>query len=375
MVFEKITCRISAPQEDKMSLHVQLSSELQEKLSVHKRNTTISSLMVALLLIALIGVILFMISMALPPQEIPVLTAYKSHTPAKETTVEEKKITLKPQRKPSAPSSSMTRTIASHSASTVAIPIPDFEGEEISLDFGNNDGLEAGWGNTTADSTAEYGGGNVTFFKQKLKAERVIYIIDTSNSMSKQRKALMKSELSKSIKNLPAQIKYQIIFFSSPAWVAGSEAAVDNNSAEIKDQNGTYKWTGNVKNRQFGWEPNGKKQPVEWLDASKSNIQKSVKVIEMAQMRPGTNWYPPLTMALNTKPRPQIIYFMTDGLAGKTDESYLDPIIKVAKRRQCTINTIGLMEPRASEGLHYLAKETGGKFTIVNKDESIILLD
>lgn len=125
--------------------------------------------------------------------------------------------------KSTAPSASQSRVIAANTASPLAIPVPDIEFDESegSLDFGSGDDFGAGWELGEQDAAAR--GGGTTVFKLEVVAQRVAYVIDASRSMSRDRQRLMREELSKSIKQVRSQMLYQIIFFSAPAWVAGSE--------------------------------------------------------------------------------------------------------------------------------------------------------
>ncbi|MGB6220898.1 MAG: vWA domain-containing protein [Haloferula sp.] len=198
-------------------------------------------------------------------------------------------------------------------------------------------------------------------------AQRVAYVIDASRSMSKQRQELMREELTKSIKQLRAPMLYQIIFFSAPAWVAGSDVEVDNEAGRgiVTDKSGSYEWEGR-KRSYSGWEPKGEEQPVPWIEFSSKTRRQSEKHIENQTMSLGTDWGPPLRMALEMEPPPQIIFFMTDGAGGSTKE-LLDDLRKLARRKKTIINTVALMEPSAVDGLIYLAKETKGQFTIVDE--------
>jgi hypothetical protein len=177
----------------------------------------------------------------------------------------------------------------------------------------------------------------------------------------------MRKELTKSIKQLKAPMQYQIIFFSAPAWVAGSEVRMRYKDGEttITDETGSYEWKGPPEKIK-GWKPKGKKQPVPWLDFSAKTRRDSIDHIENQKLIIGTDWLPPLEMALEMEPPPQIIFFMTDGASGNSKE-FLSDIRRLARRKKTVINTIALMEPKAVDNLIYLAKETKGQFTIVDK--------
>ncbi|MGE9268416.1 MAG: hypothetical protein ACQKBY_09990, partial [Verrucomicrobiales bacterium] len=129
-----------------MSLHAQLSPEAQARLAKQRRNSTISSIIIAILGMALIVVILLIISMKLMTPEVPTIVSYNAGIDDNQE-VQTKKIQTATQRKPSAPSSSMAKVIASNSVSPTAVPVPDVNVPEPSTDFGDGNDFGSGWGN------------------------------------------------------------------------------------------------------------------------------------------------------------------------------------------------------------------------------------
>ncbi len=128
-----------------MSLHAQLSPEAEARLHAQKRNSTISSIFISLLVVVLLGLILAFIF--LPPllKEVPVIVSYQTNSNAEEK-LETKKLTNSVERRPSAPSSAMSKVIAANTASPTAVPVPEIDIPEPSLDFGNGDDFGDGWG-------------------------------------------------------------------------------------------------------------------------------------------------------------------------------------------------------------------------------------
>lgn len=76
-------------------------------------------------------------------------------------------------------------------------------------------------------------------------------------------------------------------------------------------------------------------------------------------------------MALEMNPKPDLIFFMTDGSAGGNSLEAAKDIGRKAKKDGVIINTIALMLPQAKEAMGELAKRTGGAFTMVDKDGKI----
>lgn len=309
------------------------------------------------LIMALILVILAIIFMNIEDEEIPTIVTYSAASVDDETIVKPVQKT-NVSRKPSAPSSSMARVIASTTASPTAIPVPEFETPE-SLEFGNGDDFGDGW----ADEDWGDGGGSTTFFGQKVSAERIAYVIDYSLSMKSQnREKLMREELRDSLEKMLPGKKLGMIFFAGPAWGAGGTA---NNKGIVKAQNGlTYKWI--KKGKDHGsWEHDGRKEKIKWITITDAQVKKYQKIVKTTPLVIGTVWDNPLHMALDMDPKPQMIYFMTDGAAGGS-KVWAKDVAKRAKEMGVTINTVAMMVPKAIDDLKYLAHETGGMMTIVN---------
>jgi hypothetical protein len=128
-----------------MSIHAQLSEEALLRLRKQQRNSTISSFVVAVLVVVLIALVLGIFLLPSIYKETPVIVTYASSV-EEETDVQEKKVTTQVMRKPSAPSSSMAKVIAANTQSPTAVPVPDQVVSAPSLDFGDGDDFGAGWG-------------------------------------------------------------------------------------------------------------------------------------------------------------------------------------------------------------------------------------
>lgn len=349
-----------------MSQHAKLSPEAELELRRQKRNSTISSIIIAFLISALIVLILLYISLSPLFKNTEELVAY---TPASESEkpITKPEMTDEVQKKPSTPSSSMARLISVNIPSPTAVPVTDQIITEPSIDFGDGNDFGDGWGNGGGNG-AGGGGGGFTFFKQKVKAERVCYVIDYSQSMSGKKIELLKAELKKSIDALPDRVDYQLLFFAGPVWVAGDEVKTGpNRTFTIKSKGREYEWI--TKDGAHAYEPKDKNkaQQVEWITSSKSQRKKSLETIQNTPMVWGTIWNYPLEMAINMNPKPNIIFFMTDGSAGKDSLDVAKEMGRKAKKEGIIINTIALMLPQAKEAMGELAKRTGGVFTMVDE--------
>lgn len=343
-----------------MSLHAQLTPEAKKRLKAQKRNSTISSIVISILIVLLIGVSLTLL--LLPKVEVftPELVTYSSATEVEEKVVK-KKVTRQVRAKPSSPSSSMARVIAANVVTNVAVPVIETP-VDIPLDFGNGEGFSEGWGDGEEWGS---GGGGAEFFGQKVTANRVCYVIDYSESMKGRRIKLLKEELKKSIKLMSPDIQYQLIFFAGPAWLAGDKVQMTDarDSAFVTSGEKNYDWE-----LRGGWKTKGEKQNVPWLQATNKQVNKSLRAVEKTPLVWGTAWKDPLNMAMSMKPLPQVIFFMTDGIAGRDSDKVAMDVALRAKAAGVQINTVAMMEPKAEDAMKSLSKYHDGSFTLITKD-------
>ena len=328
-----------------------------------RRNSTLLSIGISVLVIGALMLILGIFVLPALVKETPVVVAYSA--PLKQEEVSETKKVTKVQSKPAAPSSAQAQVITANTASPTAVPVPEVNVSEVSLEFGSGADFGAGWEMATEDA----GAGSTSFFNQRVAAQRVVYVIDYSASMNaKGRAALMREEMVRSIKELKPGMQFQMIFFSAPAWIGGSEIEIDlknKGEATIKFDGDEFKWKGKP-NSYKGWKPVGDVQKPEWISFDSSARRKAIEAVEETGLELGTDWVPPLQMALSMDPPPQVIFFMTDGVGGSVQDA--EELAKEAKRKRTIVNTISLMEPGAVDGMKALAKGSGGQFTIVNED-------
>jgi len=128
-----------------MSLHAQLSPAALEALRKQKRQSTISSIIISLLSILLIGLVLGFFLLDNYVRETPTIITYAANL-NEEQQVQERKVTTQIQRKPSSPSSSQAKVIAAATASPTAIPVPEIEVITPSESFGDTDDFGFGFG-------------------------------------------------------------------------------------------------------------------------------------------------------------------------------------------------------------------------------------
>lgn len=144
-----------------MSLHAQLSPEATARLHAQQRNATVTSVIVSILVVLLIGVVLLYLLLPQIDNFTPEIVSYQAGTEEKKDYTKPE-ITRSVQRKPSAPSSAMAKVIAANTTSPVAIPIPETVVEVPSLDLGNGDDFGDGWGDGWGEAGGDGGGFGAT---------------------------------------------------------------------------------------------------------------------------------------------------------------------------------------------------------------------
>lgn len=315
-----------------------------------------------------VAVILILTLIILPALEVdvPQIQA-KVIGPQSENIVEQTPNQATVKSKPSAASAS-ARLLTSQ-ATTSAVFLPTVNTETTLADFGAGSGVGLGMG---FGGSGTGPGGQVGFFGQKSNARRVAFVIDYSLSMKGEREKLMRKELARSVEELKPGISYTLIFFAGPVWFAGEDLKNlgGPKTAVVRGHDGeTYKWV-SVKTATDWKLHSGKMPQVRWRDASGSNIRESLKHIKDSNLVWGTDWDDPLEIALDANPKPDVIYFMTDGIAGDRSMATAEAIARRAKsgNSKVVINCISMMEPKALEPMKVMAQRTGGQMTVIQKD-------
>lgn len=149
-----------------MSLHAKLSPEAQAKLAAQKRNSTISSIVISLLLCTLIGIILWIIALNPFFKNNEETVSYSAASDS-DTEITKPEMTNQVETKPSSPSSSMAKVIAANTPSPTAVPVPEITVTEPSLDFGDGDDFGDGWGDGSGDGAGGGGGFGIPASMQK----------------------------------------------------------------------------------------------------------------------------------------------------------------------------------------------------------------
>ncbi len=157
-----------------MSIHAQISEEAQARLNAQKRNSTISSIVISVLVIVLIFLVLGIFLLPNIIKETPTIVTYSASL-NDDTQIQERKVSNQIQRKPSAPTNSMTKVIAANSSSPTAIPVPDVDVVTPSADFGDGEDFGGGWGEAgDTGSGGGFGAIPATMRKRCSKEDRIL---------------------------------------------------------------------------------------------------------------------------------------------------------------------------------------------------------
>ena len=227
-----------------------------------------------------------------------------------------------------------------------------------------NFGIGDGWGKGANFGSGQKGG-SIGFFGSRSVAERVVFAVDVSGSLSKMQFSMIKRELIKSLDRLAPSVEYQVIFFSGPAWFAEDEQSVKNRTHTVVHDGKEYIWNTQGGASRYYIESREDLYSSSWIRASQRNIRKTINRVELVKKSFGTDWRHPLKMALNMNPSPDVIYFLTDGVVGNGQQA-VDEVIKMNKRGpRAKIFTISMMQPKAEDLLKDLADRSGGDFSIV----------
>lgn len=184
---------------------------------------------------------------------------------------------------------------------------------------GTGGGLDDGTGLGAGGS----GGGGASFFGVEARGSRFAYIVDVSGSMQGEKLDRLKVELIESLQSLLDHMNFGVICFSSEPVPLG----------------GRTRWT--------DADDDGKK----WA------IDKVKELVSQGGTVPG----PAFEVAFRMSPRPDAIYFMTDG---QFDPEVADLIASLNRSgKKVPIHCITFVDRSSEEFMRKIAKDSGGTYT------------
>ena len=252
------------------------------------------------------------------------------------------------QRKTTPPPSASS--FRAQAISDIAMPDIALSTRDLNPQVEVNVNTDVGNTGTNVDLSALNNAFTSSFMGVKSQANRIAFIIDYSASMRGKDK-VMRDELEAAVNKLPPAGEVCLIFFSGPSWLAGEDAkAIEK------------KWTGDNRN---GWKPVAGFKPSKpkWIPVTPSTKQTLSKAIWNTPLTFGSVWDISYRWALTMlNPKPDVIYFMTDGAASVKGME----IIK-QHHGHTKIYTIAYGTPeKAKIPLQEIADMTGGKFKFVS---------
>lgn len=265
---------------------------------------------------------------------------------------QEQRVRLMQRQKQAKPS--QTFTFQAQAISDIVAPVVEIETKDLSPAMALTPMGDVGNVRVDVDMSVLNKAFASNFMGVKSQANKILFIIDYSASM-KGRDKVMRYELCKAIDKLPAVGSVAVLFFSGPTWIAGQDA------------NALHKnWEGS---NGGGWKPKEGHTPErpKWMPVTPSNKKKLKEAVVSTPLTFGTVWDNSFEWAFYMNPKPDVIYFMTDGNANKNLQGM--EIIK-SKKGKTKIYTIGYGAPAgAQKPLEEIAAITGGKSKFVEMDQ------
>jgi hypothetical protein len=262
---------------------------------------------------------------------------------------QQQKVKLMQRQKAAKPSQSFS--FQAKAISDIAAPDFDIKALEINPAIAVSPMGDVGDVSVKVDMSALDKAFASTFMGMKSRANKICFIIDYSASM-RGRDLVMRDELTMAIDKLPAVGSVCVMFFSGPTWLAGENANVLHK-----------KWKGT---NSTGWKPIAPFTPSrpKWIPVTPSTKKKLTQAVWETPLTFGTVWNNSFEWAFYLNPKPDIIYFMTDGNSNPKLQGM--DVIK-AKKGRTKIYTIGYGAPAsAKKPLEEIAAMTGGKSKFVD---------
>ena len=172
------------------------------------------------------------------------------------------------------------------------------------------------------------GGASASFFGVEARGTRFVYIVDISGSMADERLTALRQALGASIDGLLEHTQFAIVLYNSDAYLLTTR----------------------------GWVPA--------TDKSKRDVKRDLRGI---QATGGTNPIPAFEIVFAMKPRPDAIYFMTDGEFGSNGPMVVSMVDRLNSRgfKRVPIHCITFIEDSGRDVMRTIAQRSGGTYTHV----------
>lgn len=130
-----------------MSIHAESTADALQQLRAQRRNTTISSILIASLVVALIALTLGIFLLPRLIVSAPTITVVCPAEPTKTGCPPTDHLPVTMQLKPASPPASMARLLVANIASPLSLPIPEVEATIPALGLGEVENFGQAWGN------------------------------------------------------------------------------------------------------------------------------------------------------------------------------------------------------------------------------------
>ncbi len=181
-------------------------------------------------------------------------------------------------------------------------------------------------GDGSAIGTGGAGSGGANFFGVEAQGNRFAYIVDVSGSMAYGGKMeATKVALMKSVDGLNRSAEYLIVLYSGNSWPLGGRA--------------------------------------EWKEASDRTKQNSRRLIARINPNGSTNPSPAFMDVFDVRPRPDAIYFMTDG---EFPAQVATEVASMNDDHDIPIHCITFVSRQAEDVMREIARRSGGSYTHVS---------
>lgn len=176
---------------------------------------------------------------------------------------------------------------------------------------------------------AGIGGGGTSFFGVEASGSRFAFILDMSASMNWDGKIdVLRSELARSIDSMTDQTDFVVVLFSDVASVLGDRR--------------------------------------QWVTANETGKTWARRSMAAARPDGGTNPMPGFVIALGMRPRPDAVYFMTDGEFSDPD-GVAKEINALNSHLKVPIHCICFVTAASEPVMRRIASASGGSYTFVPK--------
>ena len=188
-------------------------------------------------------------------------------------------------------------------------------------------------GGATTTGEGELGGGAASFFGVSARGTRFAYVVDISGSMDQTRMSALVGALSRSLQGLLDEARFVVAMYNSGVEFAG---------------------------------------PERWNPTTSSSINRTLGALSVYFRggRGGTVPLPAFERVFEMRPKPDAIYFMTDGVFGDDANARLIAAainrMNLESGRLSAIHCITLIDDTSADVMRSIAEASGGSYTHIS---------